>query len=74
MKAGVPSPLAPCPTCKKPVRPRAENAAHPFCSARCQQVDLGKWLNEEYRIPAEEADDDPSGEDPGGDAGEGSRL
>jgi endogenous inhibitor of DNA gyrase (YacG/DUF329 family) len=49
---------APCIICKKPVAPRAENPAFPFCSARCKQVDLGKWLNEEYRLPAEEADDD----------------
>ena len=25
--------------------------AYPFCSFRCQTIDLGKWLNEEYRIP-----------------------
>ncbi len=49
---------AACTICKKPVRPRAENKAFPFCSERCRQVDLGKWLNEEYRVPAEEADDD----------------
>ena len=48
-----------CPTCKKTVKPRGENPAFPFCSARCQQVDLGKWLNEEFRVPAEDADDDP---------------
>jgi endogenous inhibitor of DNA gyrase (YacG/DUF329 family) len=50
-----------CIICKKPVRPRAENGAFPFCSERCRQVDLGKWLNEEYRLPAEEADDDLEG-------------
>lgn len=22
----------------------------PFCSERCKLVDLGKWLNEEYRV------------------------
>ena len=22
----------------------------PFCSARCKQIDLGKWLGEDYRI------------------------
>jgi hypothetical protein len=53
-----------CPTCKKPVKPKAENPAFPFCSTRCQQVDLGKWLNEEFRVPAEDADDDP-GDDGG---------
>jgi len=25
----------------------------PFCSRRCKLVDLGKWLDEEYRIPGE---------------------
>jgi endogenous inhibitor of DNA gyrase (YacG/DUF329 family) len=30
----------------------------PFCSERCQLVDLGKWLNEEYRIPGEPASPD----------------
>ena len=48
-----------CPICKKPAKPRAENAAFPFCSARCKQVELGKWLNEEYRVPVEEDDEDP---------------
>ena len=41
----------PCPICKKPVLPRAENRAFPFCSDRCRLVDLAKWLGEEYRIP-----------------------
>lgn len=42
---------ATCPTCKKPVEPRAQNRAFPFCSDRCRAVDLGKWLGEEYRFP-----------------------
>lgn len=40
-----------CPICAKPVAPRAENPAFPFCSGRCRLVDLAKWLGEEYRIP-----------------------
>ena len=40
-----------CPACGKPAR-----AGHqPFCSARCANVDLGRWLNEDYRIPTNEA-------------------
>jgi len=41
-----------CPTCKKRIRAaRAEDVPNrPFCSARCRWIDLGKWLNEEYRI------------------------
>jgi endogenous inhibitor of DNA gyrase (YacG/DUF329 family) len=29
--------------------------AFPFCSFRCQTIDLGKWLSEDYRIPGEPA-------------------
>ena len=39
-----------CPICKKELPPRAENPNYPFCSPRCRQVDLGKWLGEEYRV------------------------
>jgi endogenous inhibitor of DNA gyrase (YacG/DUF329 family) len=27
------------------------NKLYPFCSERCHLVDLGRWLNEEYRVP-----------------------
>lgn len=37
-----------CPNCKKPVEDEAPT--RPFCSVRCKDVDLGRWLNEEYRI------------------------
>jgi endogenous inhibitor of DNA gyrase (YacG/DUF329 family) len=57
--------MATCPTCNKPVAPREQNTAFPFCCARCQQVDLGRWLNEEYRVPLEESDASVSDEDPG---------
>jgi endogenous inhibitor of DNA gyrase (YacG/DUF329 family) len=40
-----------CPICHKRAAPRTENRAFPFCSPRCKQVDLGKWLDEEYRVP-----------------------
>lgn len=41
-----------CPTCGKPVD---FDAPHfPFCGERCKLVDLGKWFNQEYAIPAEE--------------------
>ena len=43
---------ATCPTCKKPSQ-KDGNKLFPFCCERCSMVDLGKWLNEEYRIPAE---------------------
>jgi endogenous inhibitor of DNA gyrase (YacG/DUF329 family) len=39
-----------CPICGKP----ATEAQKPFCSERCARIDLGRWLNEAYRIPATE--------------------
>ncbi len=43
-----------CPICAKEARPRTSNKAFPFCTVRCKNVDLGKWLDGEYRIPVEE--------------------
>ena len=42
-----------CPICGKPVAADYR----PFCSRRCADVDLGRWLTESYRIPADDADD-----------------
>ncbi len=39
-----------CPICGKP----AVEAHHPFCSTRCSDVDLNRWLGGEYRIPTDE--------------------
>ncbi|MCE4226503.1 DNA gyrase inhibitor YacG [Methylobacterium sp. C25] len=55
------SPLAPCPICRKP----AAEAFAPFCSQRCADVDLGRWLGERYTIPGPDADGD-EGQDEGG--------
>ncbi len=41
-----------CPICGAEVTPRSANKAFPFCTARCKSIDLGKWLNEDYRVPA----------------------
>lgn len=38
-----------CPTCEAPAA--VGEKWFPFCSVRCQLVDLGKWLDEEYRVP-----------------------
>ena len=46
-----------CPICQAPTLPRAENRFYPFCSQRCQLVDLGRWLDGDYRIPGEPVDD-----------------
>jgi endogenous inhibitor of DNA gyrase (YacG/DUF329 family) len=41
-----------CVLCGKPAV-KAGNKFWPLCSERCQLVDLGKWLGEEYRVPGE---------------------
>lgn len=46
----VPLKRAKCPTCGKP----ATQKTKPFCSKRCADIDLGRWLNEDYRIPTNE--------------------
>jgi len=40
----------PCPECGKPANP----ATLPFCSARCRDVDLNRWLSGRYVIPGRE--------------------
>lgn len=39
-----------CPTCNRQVQWQ-DNSFRPFCSERCQLIDLGKWVSEEYRVP-----------------------
>lgn len=49
---------APCPICGKP----RDEKFRPFCSKRCADVDMGRWLKEGYAIPTEEtADESESG-------------
>jgi endogenous inhibitor of DNA gyrase (YacG/DUF329 family) len=33
----------------------------PFCSPRCQDIDLGRWLSGSYAIPVQDHDDDEDG-------------
>jgi len=40
----------PCPECGKPANP----ATLPFCSPRCRDVDLNRWLSGRYVIPGKE--------------------
>ncbi|MEN6307840.1 MAG: DNA gyrase inhibitor YacG [Anaerohalosphaeraceae bacterium] len=42
-----------CPICKKPVcvPQDGQHGFFPFCSERCRLIDLGKWLDGEYRVP-----------------------
>jgi endogenous inhibitor of DNA gyrase (YacG/DUF329 family) len=38
-----------CPTCHGPVS-WVDNPARPFCSLTCKLIDLGAWLDENYRV------------------------
>lgn len=53
-----PIPVSQCPICGKP--PVA--AYTPFCSKRCADVDLNRWLSGNYAIPAVD-DPEDRGED-----------
>ncbi|MBS7812962.1 DNA gyrase inhibitor YacG [Roseococcus pinisoli] len=48
-----------CPICRKPAAKReaGQKSAFPFCSERCRQVDLGRWLTESYAVPAVDPED-----------------
>jgi uncharacterized protein len=48
-----------CPICGRPRVP----AYRPFCSARCRDVDLGRWFGEVYTVPAVEPGLDEDEED-----------
>ncbi|MGE0653724.1 MAG: DNA gyrase inhibitor YacG [Alphaproteobacteria bacterium] len=53
-----------CPICGAP----AVAAFRPFCSRRCADIDLGRWLKEGYRVPTEESPgDDEAGPERGED-------
>jgi len=41
-----------CPICGAPPAGRYR----PFCSARCANIDLARWLNESYRVPGDTAE------------------
>lgn len=56
------SPPKPCPICSRPAQP----AFRPFCSRRCADVDLQRWLGGVYVISGgedEERPEDGSGGD-----------
>ncbi|MCL4066706.1 DNA gyrase inhibitor YacG [Pseudomonas sp. GX19020] len=47
-----------CPICGK----KTEAASRPFCSKRCADIDLARWLGDGYRIGG--AEDDPAADLP----------
>ena len=47
-----------CPICGKP----SQRATYPFCSKRCADIDLNRWLKGAYSIPGKtEPDEDENG-------------
>lgn len=49
-----------CPICEKDPDPKYR----PFCSSRCADVDLGKWLTGAYAVPMVDDDEDDTAEEP----------
>jgi endogenous inhibitor of DNA gyrase (YacG/DUF329 family) len=43
-----------CPICRKP----AAGATAPFCSSRCADIDLGRWLSEQYVVSGTDGEAD----------------
>ncbi|WP_237385647.1 DNA gyrase inhibitor YacG [Xenorhabdus sp. Sc-CR9] len=55
-----------CPTCGNTVIWGEISPHRPFCSKRCQLIDLGEWASEEKKIPSQSdsAENDSWSEDP----------
>lgn len=51
-----------CPICH--VRPTAPALA-PFCSTRCADIDLGRWITGQYRVPGPDGEAEEAAEDAG---------
>lgn len=54
MNDSPPPPARLCPICGKPATQRYRA----FCSTRCAQIDLGRWLKGNYRIETDEQSDE----------------
>ena len=41
-----------CPICNRPLGEREDTLRfRPFCSKRCADIDLGRWLKGQYAVP-----------------------
>ena len=72
MNDSAPSPAPACPICGKP----RTQQFRPFCSKRCADVDLNRWLKGVYAVPVTESDDedgDKAQNDPADPAGPSQR-
>ncbi len=52
-----------CPICGEPVA----QEFRPFCSRRCADVDLNRWLSGVYAVPVTEDEEEDERRDEGGD-------
>ncbi|MCO5131832.1 MAG: DNA gyrase inhibitor YacG [Xanthobacteraceae bacterium] len=50
--AGKPAEAKPCPICGREATARSR----PFCSERCRDVDLNRWLSGSYVVPGRDTD------------------
>jgi len=66
MNEAVKSSALRCPICGKPT----EQAFRPFCSKRCADVDLNRWLSGVYAVPTKEEEDEDGGRPREQEAGE----
>ncbi len=48
-----------CPVCRKP----PVGTYRPFCSKRCADIDLGRWVTGSYVIPGGDSDSDEDGQE-----------
>ncbi len=46
--------MSACPICGKP----EDEKFHPFCSKRCADIDLNRWLSGVYAVPVKEEEDE----------------
>jgi endogenous inhibitor of DNA gyrase (YacG/DUF329 family) len=49
----------PCPECSRP----STRESYPFCSERCRNLDLSRWLSGSYAIPVTDDESKADGED-----------
>ena len=49
----------PCPECKRP----SSREDYPFCSDRCRNLDLSRWLTGAYAIPVVDDESKAEGEE-----------
>ena len=54
-----------CPICGRVMQGQgtAEWPQFPFCSQRCKTIDLGRWLDGQYRLPVDQSEAPHSDED-----------